>query len=161
RMRRRDFITVFGGAALANFLPAHARAERVYRVGWVASTSPLSELVGAKPIHPYARAFMQGMRELGYIEGKNLVLEWRSGEGKFERLPEIIRELVALNVDVIVAPADVVTKAAKAVTSTIPIVMAGTAIPIEVGFVQSLARPGGNITGLSNLVSLITKRVEL
>jgi putative tryptophan/tyrosine transport system substrate-binding protein len=135
----------------------------VYRVGWVASISPLSELVGANPIHPYARAFVQVMRELGYIEGKNLAIEWRSAEGKFERLPGIIRELVALNVDVIVSAADAVIKAAKAVTSTIPVVMAGITVPVELGFVQSLARPGGNITGLSAQVSfdIVSKRVEL
>jgi putative ABC transport system substrate-binding protein len=102
------------------------------------------------------------MRELGYLEGKNLAIEWRSPEGKFERLPDIIRELVALNVDVIVSPIDVVIKAAKTVTSTIPIVMAGVTSPVELGFVQSLSRPGGNITGLSTQVlDLLGKRVEL
>ena len=163
-MRRRDFIVTFGGAALANVLPAHAQqAERVYRVGWVASASPLSELVGKSPIHPYARAFLEGMREFGYLKGKNLVIEWRSGEGKFERLPDIIRELAGLNVDVIVSAADVVTKAAKSVPSTTPIVMAGFTGPVEQGIVQSLARPGGNITGVSAQVSfdIVSKRVEL
>src|SRR5262245_23414345 len=125
-MRRRDFIVTFGGAALTKVLPAHAQqAERVYRVGWVASTSPVTELIGPSPTHPYARAFLQSMRELGYVDGKNLAIEWRSAEGKFDRLPDIIRELLVHNVDVIVAAADVVTKAAKAVTSIVPIVMAG------------------------------------
>jgi hypothetical protein len=87
-VRRRDFIVIFGGAALANLLPAHAqRAERVYRVGWVASTSPVTELIGPNPIHPYAKAFLQAMRELGYVDGKNLAIDWRSAEGKFDRLP--------------------------------------------------------------------------
>ena len=103
------------------------------------------------------------MRDLGYIEGKNLAIERRSAEGKFDRLPDILRELVALNMDVIVSPADVVIENAKAVTSTIPIVMAGVAIPVERGFVRSLARPGGNITGLSSLagIDLVGKRLEL
>ena len=160
-MRRRDFIVTFGGAALANVLPALAQqAERVYRVGWVASTSPVTELIGPNPTHPYAKSFLQAMRELGYVDGKNLAIEWRSAEGKFDRLPDIIRELLGRNVDVIVAAADVATKAAKAVTSIVPIVMAGTAFPVEIALVQGLARPGGNITGLSNPV-LLGKRVEM
>ena len=160
-MRRRDFIVTFGGAALANVLPVHAQqAERVYRVGWVASTSPVTELIGPNPTHPYAKAFLQAMRELGYVDGKNLAIEWRSAEGKFDRLPDIIRELLVRNVDVIVAAADVVTRAAKVVTSIIPIVMGGTAYPVEIALVQGLARPGGNITGLSNPV-LLGKRVEM
>jgi len=163
-MRRRELIAVVGGAELANLLPAHAQqSERVFRVGWVASISPLSELVGTNPINSFARAFVQRMRELGYIERKNLAIEWRSAGGKFERLPEIVRELVALNVDVIVSGVDVVIKTAQAVTSTIPVVMAGITSPVELGFVQSLARPGGNITGLSAQVSLdiVGKRVGL
>jgi ABC-type uncharacterized transport system substrate-binding protein len=163
-LRRWEVLAVLGGAALANLLPTHAQqAVRVYRVGWVVSASPLSELVGENPISPQTKAFVGGMRDLGYIEGKNLALERRSAEGKFERLPEIIGELVALNVDVIVSPADVVIQNAKAVTSTTPIVMAGVAVPVERGFVQSLARPGGNVTGLSSVASIdvVAKRVEL
>jgi putative ABC transport system substrate-binding protein len=159
-MKRRGFIAL-GSSAVAWPLVARAQqAERVYRVGWVASTSPLSELIGANLIHPFAKAFRQAMRELGYVDGKNLAIEWRSAEGKFERLPDIIRELLARNVDVIVAAADVVTKAAKDVTSTLPIVMAGTSIPVEIGVVKGLARPGGNITGLA-IPILFSKRLEL
>jgi putative tryptophan/tyrosine transport system substrate-binding protein len=163
-MRRRDFIAAVGGAALANVHPGHAQqAERVYRVGWVVSTAPLSELTGQNPINPQTKAFVGGMRDLGYIEGKNLVIERRSAEGKFERLPDIIRELIALNVDVIVSATDVVIQNAKAVTSKIPIVMAGITIPVERGFVQSLARPGGNVTGLSSVagIDIVSKRLEL
>jgi putative ABC transport system substrate-binding protein len=160
-MKRRDFIVTFGGAALANVLPAQAQqAERVYRVGWVASTSPVSELIGPNPTHPWAKAFLQAMRELGYVDGKNLAIEWRSAEGKFDRLPDIIRELLVRNVDVIVPAADVATKAAKAVTSIIPIVMAGASSPEEQGLIQGLARPGGNITGITN-PNVLGKRVEL
>jgi len=163
-MRRREFIALIGGAAAGPFAArAQQKPERAYRVAFVASTSPLSELVGVRPIHPYARAFLQGMRDLGYVEGNNLAVEWRSAEGKWDDLPDIIRQLVASNVDVIVSPANPVITAAKRVTQTVPIVMMGIAIPVEFGFVQSLARPGGNITGLTFEATLETggKRLEL
>src|SRR5262245_49425420 len=88
-------------------------------------------------------AFRQGLRELGYVEGKNIIIEYRYAEGKFDRLPALAAELVRLKVDIIV------TRAAKEATSTIPIVMAQDSDPVANGFVASLARPGGNITGLS------------
>ena len=91
------------------------------------------------------------MRELGYLEGKNLVIEWRIADGKFERLPALAAELVQLKVDVIVAVASPAISAAQKATATIPIVMATTGDPVSSGFVKSLARPGGNITGLSNM----------
>ena len=91
------------------------------------------------------------MRELGYVEGKNLVVEWRFADGKFERLPGLAAELVQLKVDVIVAVASPAIGAAQKATTTIPIVMATTGDPVGSGFVKSLARPGGNITGLSNM----------
>lgn len=105
---------------------------------------------------------MQGLRALGYIEGNNLVLEWRSAEGKYERLPEIIRELVSSNVDVIVTGTNAATRAAKAVTHTVPIVMMSPN-PVEEGLIQSLARPGGNITGLmiDTGLEFSAKRVQL
>src|SRR5689334_1665566 len=118
-MRRREFIALIGGAAAGPFAArAQQKPERAYRVAFVASTSPLSELVGVRPIHPYARAFLQGMRDLGYVEGNNLAVEWRSAEGKWDDLPDIIRQLVASNVDVIVSPANPVITAAKRVTQT-------------------------------------------
>jgi len=95
--------------------------------------------------------FRQGMRRLGYVEGKNLVIEWRSAEGKTERLPGLATELVNLKVDVIVTSASPATSAAQNATTVIPIVMAGTGDPVESGFVKSLARPAGNITGLSTM----------
>ena len=102
------------------------------------------------------------MRELGYVEGKNLVIEWRFADGKFERLPDLAAELVRLNVEVIVSGSSQAISALQKATATIPIVMASSGDPIGSGFVKSLARPGGNITGLSNLTSEIgTKQLEL
>jgi putative tryptophan/tyrosine transport system substrate-binding protein len=107
-------------------------------------------------------AFRQGLRELGYAEGKNIVIEWRFGEGKFERVPALAAELVRLKVNVIVTSGPAATRPAKEATSTIPIVMAQDNDPVENGFVASLARPGGNITGLSTLSPQLSgKRLEL
>jgi len=106
--------------------------------------------------------FRQGMRELGYVEGKNVVIEFRHAEGKRDRLPALAAELVRLKVDVIVTGGGNATRAAKKATSTIPIVMAQSGDPVAEGFVVSLARPGGNITGLSSLgPELRGKRLEL
>jgi ABC-type uncharacterized transport system substrate-binding protein len=162
-MKRREFIVVLGGAVADPFVALAQQTGRVPRVAWVASTTPLSEMVGATPTHPLSRAFLEALRKLGYADGKNLIIEWQSAEGKFDDLPEIVRQLVANNVDVIVSPANVVTQAAKGLTSTIPIVMAPNAIPVELGFVQSLARPGGNITGVTIEVSveIAGKRLEI
>jgi putative tryptophan/tyrosine transport system substrate-binding protein len=107
-------------------------------------------------------AFKQGLRELGYVEGKGYILELRCGEGKPERLLELSRELVRLKVDVIVASTDAVIAALKRETRTIPIVMAFSTDPAGTGFVASLARPGGSVTGLSNIsAELSGKRLEL
>ena len=107
-------------------------------------------------------AFQQGLRELGYVEGKNIVIERRHGEGKLDRLPELAAELVRLNVDVIVTSGPTATRPAKGATSTIPIVMTFDDDPVGSGFVASLARPGGNITGLSTLAPEISgKQLEL
>ena len=107
-------------------------------------------------------AFSQSLRDLGYIERKSIVIEYRFAEGKFDRLPNLAAELVDLKVEVIVARAGPAVQAAKDATSTIPIVMAGVADAVRAGFVASLARPGGNITGLSNILpELAGKRLEL
>ena len=107
-------------------------------------------------------AFRQGLRELGYVEGKNIVIEWRFGEGKSERVPVLAAELVRLKVNVIVTSGPTATRPAKEATNTIPIVMAQDNNPVENGFVASLARPGGNITGLSTLSPQLSgKRLEL
>ncbi len=107
-------------------------------------------------------AFRQGLRELGYVEGKNIVIEWRSGEGKLESEGELVAEAVRLKVDVIVTSGPTMTRAAKQATATIPIVMTFDSDPVKNGFVASLARPGGNITGLSALSpELSGKQLEL
>jgi putative ABC transport system substrate-binding protein len=107
-------------------------------------------------------AFRQGLRELGYVEGKNIVIEWRYAEGKLDRLPALAAELVRFKVDVIVTTGPTTTRPAKEATSTIPIVMTQDTDPVGNGFVASLARPGGNITGLSSLApELSGKRLEL
>jgi len=107
-------------------------------------------------------AFQQGLRELGYVEGKNILIEWRYAEGKPDRLPALAAELVRLKVDIIVSAGAAVTRAAKEATTTIPIVMTNEADPVGTGVVASLARPGGNITGLSTLSpELSGKQLEL
>lgn len=107
-------------------------------------------------------SFLRGLRELGYVEGRNIVIEYRDAERILERLPALAAELVAREVDVIVAPSVVASQAAKRVTKTIPIVFAGVADPVTDGLVINLARPGGNVTGLSNLApELVGKRLEL
>jgi ABC-type uncharacterized transport system substrate-binding protein len=136
--------------------PAEAQqAEKVPRIGYL-SGSPHSSI--AERIE----AFRQGLRELGYIEGKNIVIEWRSAEGKRDRLPMLATELAHLKVDVIVTAGPLVTSAVKQATSTIPIVLTQDPNPVRNGFVASLARPGGNITGLSRLAPELTgKQLEL
>ena len=131
------------------------QAGKVYRIGLVFSASPVSEMVGPDPPHPHARAFVHGLRDRGYVEGRNLIIERRTGEGKVE-------ELARLNVDVIAVATTQVALAAKQATSTIPIVcLCGNAV--ESGLVVSLARPGANITGVSNVPAptLAGKRLEL
>jgi putative ABC transport system substrate-binding protein len=156
-----------GGVALgwvaAPRVAAAQRSGRVVRVGIAASAAPLSELVGPEPANPAARGFVQGLRALGYVEGQNLILDRRSAEGRPERFGAIVAELVALEPDVILTGNDRMTRAAKAVTSTVPIVMAISADPVGTGIVRSLARPGGNVTGLTAQAGpeIEAKRLEL
>jgi putative tryptophan/tyrosine transport system substrate-binding protein len=132
-----------------------AQPTKVSRIGYLSSASPSA---GASRI----QAFHQGLREVGYVEGKNVVIEYRYAEGKLDRLPALAAELVRLKVDVIVTSAAVATRRAKETTVTIPIVMAQDGDPVGSGHVASLARPGGNITGLSSLSPEISgKRLEL
>ena len=162
-MKRREFIGLIGGAATWP-LAAHAQqAGKVYRVGLIFAAGTVSMLNGPEPAHAPARAFVQGLRALGYVEGQNLILERRAAEGRIERLGDIVADLVRLQVDVIVTVSTPTAQAAKAVTSTVPIVMATSADPVGDGIVQSLARPGGNITGLSLAVGpeIEAKRLEL
>jgi len=122
----------------------------VHRVALIFTTSPVSEMAGAEPAHPGARAFVRALRALGYVEGQNLVLERRSAEGQFERFGDIVRELVGLKCDVIVASAGRIAREARRVTTTLPIVVAVSAEPVEFGLAANLARPGGNVTGLTS-----------
>ena len=125
------------------------------RIGYVFN---LSSTAGAAR----GEAFRQGLRELGYVEGKNIVIEWRYAEGKLDRIAALAAELVRLKVDIIVTSGPSVTRAAKEATVTIPIVMTFDSDPVGDGFVASLARPGGNITGLSSLApELSGKRLEI
>ena len=145
-MNRRDAVValiVLGAAAGSRASLAQPQGK-IWRVGflWPSPASLSSQ---------YADAFLRGMRELGYVEGTNLVIEWRFADGKLERLPALAAELVQLKVDVIVAVASPAIGAAQKETTTIPIVMAITGDPVGSGFVKTLARPGGNITGLSNM----------
>src|SRR5262249_3990846 len=131
------------------------QAKNVPTVGFVglASLSAVSARV---------EAFRQGLRDFGYVEGKNIVIEYRSADEKFDRLPELAAELVRLKVDVIVTAGDITTRVVKKATSTIPTVMAQDTDPVANGFVASLPRPGGNITGFSTLSAEISgKRLEL
>jgi ABC transporter substrate binding protein len=145
-----------GAIFLALSCPAQAQqAKKAPRIGYLAA-SPLSAIATR------TEAFRQGLRELGYVEGKDIVIEWRSAEGKFDRLPDLAAELVRLNVHVVVTGGPMDTRAAKGATSTIPIVMTWDQDPVGSGFVASLARPGGNVTGLSILAPEISgKQLEL
>ena len=152
-MRRREFITLLGGAA-AWPLAASAQQGKLLRIGALVLTSADAQSLG--------RALREGLRELGYAEGQNFAFEFRSADGNTDRLPELAAELVRLPVDVIVATFTPCALAAKQATTTIPIVMAAVADPISSGLAQSLARPGGNITGFSNMAAETAgKSVEL
>jgi putative ABC transport system substrate-binding protein len=138
---RRAFIGTLAGGLLAAPLTAGAHpAGKAWRIGFVRGSAPPAAEV---------EAFRQGLRELGYVEGKNLDILFRWAEGRDERLPSLVAELIQLNVDLIVSSAPAATRAAKEATTTIPIVMVTVADPVAFGFVRSLARPGGNITGFA------------
>jgi len=154
-MDRRTFIhTVAGGLAIARSAASAQQAAKVPRIGF------LSGNLASGP--HMTDGFRQGMRDLGYVEGRNFVLEFRDAEGKLERLPALAADLVALKVDVIMVGGTLAALAAKQATTTIPIVFASAVDPVADGLVTSLARPGGNVTGLSALApELAGKRLEL
>jgi len=160
-MERRTFLTMAAGGLLAARLAAEAQPEgKVWRIGMLWFGSSIEEL----PVRVRFDAFQQGLREQGYMEGRNVAFEHRYARGKYERLPDLAAELVRLKVDVIVTPGNPpATLAAKQATSTIPVVFMSAADPVASGFVASLARPGGNITGGTSLVGpgLVGKRLEL
>jgi putative ABC transport system substrate-binding protein len=147
-MRRRSLAIVLALAFLSPPLVSPAQREaRVWSVGFLAARQ-----VDSLDSDPVYGAFPRGLRDLGYVEGRNVVIQWRSAGGKYERLPGLATELVQLQVDVIVAAGAPAISAAQKATTTIPIVMGTTGDPVGSGFIRSLARPGGNITGLSDLV---------
>src|SRR5262245_54327210 len=156
QMTKKIIGVVVNTLLLAFCFPAQAQQlTKVPRIGYLAATSP--------SINPTRiEAFRQGLLALGYIEGKNIVIEWRFAEGKPDRLPTLAAELVRLKVDVIVSGGSTANRAAMDATSIIPIVMSQDNDPVANGFVASLARPGGNITGLATLRSELSgKRLEI
>jgi len=154
-MKRREFL-LLGAASMMATRGLRAQQKGMPVVGFLgAGSAPSSP-------DPFLAAFQQGLSETGYVEGKNLAMEYRSAEGHYDRLPELAADLVRRKVDVIVTPGTVPAQAAKNATSTIPIVFTGVGDPIAAGLVASLARPGGNLTGFSNSAAeLNPKRLEL
>jgi ABC-type uncharacterized transport system substrate-binding protein len=154
-VRRREFITLLAGAPAP--WPLAARAQqvgKVYRIGFLWE--------GPDVFPDEIEAFRQGLSALGYVEIRNLTIEYRWGEGKPERMLALAKELVRLKVDIIIAPSSIYTEAAKQATSTIPIIFMSHADPLGTGHVASLAHPGGNVTGLSLMLSETTiKGLEL
>src|SRR5262249_12370273 len=140
-MRRRAFISLISGAVAWPLAVRAQQTGKVWRIGFpgVVSRETFSRVFAG---------FQQGMHELGYVEGKDFVIEWRSAEGRYERLPDIAAELVRLKVDIIVVGVAAAIRPLQQATSTIPIVMAYATDPVGNGFVASLAHPGGNTTGL-------------
>jgi putative tryptophan/tyrosine transport system substrate-binding protein len=161
-MRRREFIRLLGGATVTWPLAAVAQSSKVHRVALVFTTAPVAEMTGPEPINPVARAFLHGLRALGYVEGQNLILERRSAEGQFSRYDDIIAELVRLKTDVIVTSSFPMVQQARSASITVPIVTVFGRDPVEGGLANSLARPAGNITGLTIVAPEIdSKRIEL
>lgn len=154
-MRRREFILAVGGAVAAPLVARAQQPAKTWRIGVLETISPD---LNAKNIE----ALKRGLRDLGYVENQNYVLEYRSADGDSERFPAFADELVRLRVDLIVTRGTPAARAAKSATESIPIVMAAIGEPLGTGVVASLARPGGNVTGLSGFVTeLAGKRVEL
>jgi len=159
-MNRRAFITLLGGAATASVLPSlmtwgQPSAKKMWRIGFIVGGD-------ASPTESPYSGFMRGMRELGYVEGKDFAVEWRSAQGHYEQFPVAARELTGQNVDVIVVATSAAVRPVQQVTRTVPIVMAYSIDPVGTGFVTSLLHPGGNTTGLVGLSDDISpKQVEL
>ena len=143
RLQRREFITLLGGAVAWPLAARAQQAGKLSIVGYMGSATPATQ-------GQWAAAFAQRLRELGWIEGRTIAVEYRWAEGRTERAAEIAAEFVQRRVDVIVTSGTGIVLAAKQATSVIPIVFAAAGDPVGTGLVASLARPGGNVTGLSN-----------
>ena len=155
-MKRREFMALLGGAAAWPLAARGQQPAKVPRIGYLSPGSASAGLLSRD------EAFRQGLRDLGYVEGRNIVIEDRFAEAKFDRLAGLAAELVRLEVDVIVAVVTQASLAAKDATKTIPIVMAGVSDPLGSGLVASLARPGANITGTSSMTAeVVGKSLEL
>jgi putative ABC transport system substrate-binding protein len=153
--RRRFLGTVAGGLLTAPLAAEAQPAGTVYRIGFLGNST---EALEADLVGP----FREGLRERGYVEGRDLTIEYRWAEGAYERFPALITELIALKVDIIVTAGTPAALAVKRMTTTIPLVMAAVGDPIGTGLVKSLARPGGNLTGLAGIApDLEGKRLEL
>jgi putative ABC transport system substrate-binding protein len=154
-MRRRQLLIALGAAALAMPFASRAQQQRVYRIGFLGNSTAALE---ANLVGP----FRDGLRDLGYIEGRNIVIEYRWAEGKYERFPDLIAELVARKVEVIVTAGTPAALAVQRAAATIPLVMVAVGDPVSTGLVASLARPGGTSTGLTSIApDLEGKRLEL
>ena len=156
-MRRRAFIAGVGAATVWPFGVAAQQTPKISRIGWL-GTPPFDSPAGRMN----REAFLQGLRDLGYVEGQNILIEYRMADGRVERLPELAAELVRLDVDLIVAGATPAGRAAQQATKTIPIIVNAMGDPVRDGLVASLPRPGGNITGTTFLgPELVPKRLAL
>jgi putative ABC transport system substrate-binding protein len=155
-MKRREFISLLAGAAAAWPLAARAQQQpKVPRIGFLGAVTP-------EDFPHLENAFREGLQEAGYVEGRNLVIEYRWAEGKAELLPELAAELVQLKVDAIFCITSAAARAAKTATTTIPVVFVGVSDPVKYGLVAKLAQPGGNMTGLGHFTpELNGKRLEL
>jgi putative ABC transport system substrate-binding protein len=148
-MNRRELLVLVGGAAASPFAARAQGMGKVHRVALIMLTSPVSTMTGSEPSNPPVRAFVHALRDLGYVEGRNLLIERRSAEGRFELFGEIAAELVRLEVDVIVTVGNEMTREVARAAPDVPVVMAVSEEPVAFGLVASLARPGGLITGLT------------
>jgi len=161
-MNRRN--TLLALLALLGAPIARAQqTQKMHRVGWIVATGPTVAMIGPEPTNPNARVLLRELRALGYVEGKNFIFDPVSAEGHPERYPELVAEMLRRKPDVLMVSGSQVAVAAKKATTTVPIVMASVAQPVKYGLIESFARPGGNVTGLTADVTPETeaKRLEL